>query len=504
MGRIDRGQFVNDFKDDGKDVSIDLAALTPQTLARLKEAGIDPKSLARAAGPDKMIDRPADYEKLFALLDGIDTSDNAPASFETTDRRGQPTVTGKVYEALKAEIELNANRARVRGALGGAPRVANTDPHAQHVAAVRAQLKKDGLPTSAKGVTVHVVEQSSRAHAEEVIRTVAGPVGLAQGADVRLARGTHQSTYLKTHPVALELQRLEAGTTKPTMRDYAKMGAALSEATLVAAREEIRSIRQNLTLGGKTQIANLSWGTSPQRNAAQLLKTIIQLDANHPILQQARADWSRQHNGGRAFQASDEPKARLFLMKQLVAEMKAIETNPSSDFARLKGQLETELAEARRYGLLVFNAAGNERTDAVKFLNDETAATTSFDAVKGMVTVGAADLKVLADLKDDVAWDGSAPGKSIEIAAPGVDLPVGVANNAAVNKTATSYAAPYAASVAALMVAANPNITPDQIEAILTSGRVTTQLPGDRDGAGLLDPVKAVKEAKKLATPSKP
>jgi hypothetical protein len=48
------------------------------------------------------------------------------------------------------------------------------------------------------------------------------------------------------------------------------------------------------------------------------------------------------------------------------------------------------------------------------------------------------------------------------------------------------------------MVAANPKITPDQIETILTSGRVTTDLPGDTDGKGLLDPVKAVKEAKNL------
>jgi hypothetical protein len=503
MSRIERGQFVDGFKADGKDVTLEVAALKPQTLARLKEAGIDDKALAKAAGPDRKISGAAEYEKLFALLDGIDPGDGAPGVFETADSRGQPTAAGKVHDALRAEIELAANRARVSGALGQGPKVATSDPHAQHVASVRAELKKEGLPTSAKGVVVHVIEQDDAAHAAAVIRTVAGGVGLAQGADVRLQHGTHQSKHLDAHPVVLDLQRREGGPARPTMRDYAKLGAVLNEATLVAAREEIRSIRQDLTPGGKTQIANLSWGASPQRSAAKVLQ-VIATEPDHPILRRARLEWAQQHNGGRTFQSSDEPQARLFLMKQLVAEIQAIQSAPGGDFARLRGQLETELTEARRHGLLVFNAAGNERTDAMTYLQDETAATTAFDTVKGLVTVGAADLKVGKDPKDDVMWDGSAPGKSIEIAAPGVNLPVGVQNNAIVKKSATSYAAPYAASVAALMVAANPKITPDQIEAILTSGRATTQLPGDRDGHGLLDPVKAVKEARKLATPPKP
>jgi serine protease len=81
---------------------------------------------------------------------------------------------------------------------------------------------------------------------------------------------------------------------------------------------------------------------------------------------------------------------------------------------------------------------------------------------------------------------------------------------APVDSEGTSFAAPYAASVAALMIKANPKITPDQIENILTSPGVARHIPNQtrpgwpheppRDGAGEIDPVAAVAAARGLAT----
>jgi serine protease len=79
---------------------------------------------------------------------------------------------------------------------------------------------------------------------------------------------------------------------------------------------------------------------------------------------------------------------------------------------------------------------------------------------------------------------------------------------APVDADGTSFAAPYAASVAALMVKADPKITPDQIEQILTSPGVARHVPNakvegvgsepPRDGAGEIDPVAAVAAARAL------
>ncbi len=59
----------------------------------------------------------------------------------------------------------------------------------------------------------------------------------------------------------------------------------------------------------------------------------------------------------------------------------------------------------------------------------------------------------------------------------------------------TSAAAPNAAAVAALMLQANPALTPEQVTEILTESATDLNLPGNQQGAGLIDAVQAVKLA---------
>jgi len=64
----------------------------------------------------------------------------------------------------------------------------------------------------------------------------------------------------------------------------------------------------------------------------------------------------------------------------------------------------------------------------------------------------------------------------------------------------TSVAAPVVSSVIAQMLEANPRLTPQQIRAILTStAKRLSGLPVERQGAGLIDPPKAVMAALNLA-----
>jgi subtilisin family serine protease len=86
-------------------------------------------------------------------------------------------------------------------------------------------------------------------------------------------------------------------------------------------------------------------------------------------------------------------------------------------------------------------------------------------------------------------------GKYIAVAAPGVDVMVPAPANTYQLTTGTSVAAAHVSGVAALLVERKPNITPDEVRAILTHTAIAfTNLPkGEQDGAGLVDPAAALR-----------
>jgi filamentous hemagglutinin family protein len=85
-------------------------------------------------------------------------------------------------------------------------------------------------------------------------------------------------------------------------------------------------------------------------------------------------------------------------------------------------------------------------------------------------------------------------GRYIAVAAPGVDVMVPAPGNTYQLTTGTSVASAHVSGVAALLVERKPNITPDEVRALLmrTATPFSARPKGEEDGAGLVDPVAAL------------
>lgn len=164
------------------------------------------------------------------------------------------------------------------------------------------------------------------------------------------------------------------------------------------------------------------------------------------------------------------------------------------------GGLQDAVDRARQRGSVVVAAAGNAGTDA---------AGTAPANCHGVVAVGATTLH--GNRADYSNW-----GSTIDVMAPGGDLLDGVlslyrndgtGNYSYRDLTGTSMAAAHVSGVAALMLAINPSLTPDDVAQILTAtadalgeaecdgGDASVILTGADCGAGKIDAYAAVTTA---------
>ncbi|KJY85118.1 serine protease [Vibrio galatheae] len=116
-----------------------------------------------------------------------------------------------------------------------------------------------------------------------------------------------------------------------------------------------------------------------------------------------------------------------------------------------------------------------------------------------LVGVGATD-------RNDAKASFSSWGAYVDVTAPGVDIATTYPDNQYVYYSGTSFSSPLTAGIAALMVAANPTITPDEIENGLFSTAVDIGAVGDDNvfGHGLVDAFAAVSYAQNLGNFSPP
>ncbi|WP_189335326.1 S8 family peptidase [Actinoplanes ianthinogenes] len=145
--------------------------------------------------------------------------------------------------------------------------------------------------------------------------------------------------------------------------------------------------------------------------------------------------------------------------------------------------VSSAVAYARSKGVVVVAAAGNER---------QKGSPTSYPgADPGVIAVAA------TDSADQVASYSNA-GDYVDVAAPGSSIistyPTGLAAAGYATMNGTSMASPHVAAVAALLLAAKPGLTPDEVESALEGSAVDLGAAGkDNDfGYGRVDAAAAL------------
>jgi serine protease len=165
--------------------------------------------------------------------------------------------------------------------------------------------------------------------------------------------------------------------------------------------------------------------------------------------------------------------------------------------------MQNAINTARSKNAVVVVAAGNSNTDASQF---------SPANCTGVIAVAATG-------RDGGRAYYSNYGSIVDLAAPGGSMNTGASNGivstlntgtqTAIADTykyyqGTSMATPHVSGVVALMLSANPALTPDQVESVLKSSTRTFPQPCTSCGTGLLDAVAAVQGALNFTAPVDP
>jgi len=168
------------------------------------------------------------------------------------------------------------------------------------------------------------------------------------------------------------------------------------------------------------------------------------------------------------------------------------------------------VAKAWKSGIVVCAAAGNEGPDA-RTINTP-------GILPQIITVGAVDDKRTVTVNDDVIADFSSRGPTVDnlakpdVTAPGVDIVSLRSPGSRIDRdnsdlrvgrnyfrlSGTSMATPVCAGVAAIIVAANPSLTPDQVKKVLVDSCYKRNNEPNTGGAGEIDAFKAAELAKRM------
>lgn len=156
--------------------------------------------------------------------------------------------------------------------------------------------------------------------------------------------------------------------------------------------------------------------------------------------------------------------------------------------------VEEAFARAREQGMIHFAAAGN---DALTIADFSTNSSINFPASSpSVLCVGAADINGNRAGFSQFGKDTSRNATGVDFMAPGDSVAVmgrtgmpNMSDTRAVAGSGTSFAAPYAAGVAALILSVKPDLTPQQVENLMIAGcRDMTASGWDRrTGFGLVN-----------------
>jgi membrane-anchored mycosin MYCP len=158
--------------------------------------------------------------------------------------------------------------------------------------------------------------------------------------------------------------------------------------------------------------------------------------------------------------------------------------------------LHAAVQSAARAGLILVCAAGNDG-QGNNLPTYPAAYSTQFSNV---IAVSATDAH-------DSAASFSETGNYVDIAAPGLNVEVPSSGGGYVMVSGTSFATPYVTGTVALMLAANPGMTPAQVRSRLeaTADPPPASVPDSKYGYGIVNPYLAVTAVREdVAAPSSP
>jgi len=154
--------------------------------------------------------------------------------------------------------------------------------------------------------------------------------------------------------------------------------------------------------------------------------------------------------------------------------------------------LTSALNAAYNHGIVLVASAGNENVNRVGYPA----------RISNVIAVGA--INPSQNRATSPTW-GSNYGSNLEIMAPGVSIYTTNVNSQYTYGSGTSLAAPMVAGTVALMLQANPNLTPTQVRTILRNTAIDLGTPGFDiyTGYGMVDALTAVFQALPTNAPAK-
>lgn len=415
------------------------------------------------------VDRVASTDRTFRLSTASTSPQNDPAVGPQTGAFN-PATRDRARRALTSEARLDPNH-----------------EYAQEKDRLRRQLGQLGIEL--KSDTRILVRDLDRDHGRAVARTIAGQTGLARNADLALVAPDDDGAYEAGHDARVDSYRRPQGADDPSVHDYAKQDLLDAVASIDRMGKVIGGIRKDREKHGDRSklIVNMSYGLNPNdiadETAERMLTSAVGTKLHTEALK-VLGEAPRVSEDGKvdAQQAAKLKRELIFP----AMEKAAGDADVQRAYRKAHRETESQARGARDEGILLFQAAGNayEGADAAGYPEMSALVTSDID---GIFTVGATD-----ESGRQVAHFSSEG--NVQASIRGTKVPVGDGN---AELDGTSFASPRMAETAWVMSAANPKLSVTDIERLLRDPRVAEDIDGtDRDGAGNVDPLKAVLVAK--------
>jgi hypothetical protein len=373
-----------------------------------------------------------------------------------------------------------------------------SSPYTQWVDDVRGKLEEKGLPTSAEGVRVRVID-TGRTHGHSCTRAVAGPNGFGRGADIgfstplkplELPDGYQVTEGEPGHIVQREFRFDRFVTGKANLDETVTVMGDFSKNVLYLRRKELQRVRNEAKeRGDPVTLVNMSWSTPIVVEVQNVMPRLKELPDESPVKKEIE-----QLLNDAGIPKEDKPARGRFVFRMLCERLEDFrQTDPA--YVAAANQLNEDLHAARDDGVLVFASAGNSM-DLQEHAGDARFCENELHGIDGAILVGANDL------------EGKAAGFSGtgQISTVGVDVPCGEIETLGIPSLAgpiaqmlknmdqptirnkavsgTSFSGPNAVGIASLMAKANPDLSAHDLAKLL-------------DGAGQMDPVALIEQAAK-------